>query len=151
MHLRISNYNYFPVYLLEFDFYDQPIRRTPDLVGKVWNIYFESTYRVFIKNCVFSKILKYIPDSGLSRFPLGVNECTQWQVKHQCCSSRTCRVQKNHNILGKNTIFNEHPVYEEVGCGVRIRHFCFQHSENLAHNLSYCIYTYIIELTLIIY
>ena len=29
----------------------------------------------------FSKILKYIPDSGLSRFPLGVSVCTQWQVK----------------------------------------------------------------------
>ena len=25
-------------------------------------------YRVFIKYCVFSKILKYIPDSGLSQF-----------------------------------------------------------------------------------
>ena len=29
-------------------------------------------YRVFIKYCVFSKILKYIPDSDLSRFFLGV-------------------------------------------------------------------------------
>ena len=44
-------------------------------------------------------------NSGLSRFPLGVS-CTQWQVKHQSCS-RTCRVQKNHNILRKNKIFNE--------------------------------------------
>ena len=26
-------------------------------------------YRVFIKNYVFLKILKYIPDSGLSRLP----------------------------------------------------------------------------------
>ena len=30
-------------------------------------------YRVFIKYCVFSKVLKYIPDSGLSRFPLVVS------------------------------------------------------------------------------
>ena len=30
-------------------------------------------YRVFIKYCDFSKILKYIPDSGLSRFPIGVS------------------------------------------------------------------------------
>ena len=45
----------------------------------------------------FSKILKYIADSGLSWFPFGVSECTKWQVKHQFCS-RTCRVQKNHNI-----------------------------------------------------
>ena len=66
------------------------------------------TYRVFIKYCVFSKILKYIPDSGLSRFSLVVNVCTQWQVKHQRCS-RTCGVQKNHNNLRKNAIFNEHP------------------------------------------
>ena len=35
------------------------------------------SYRVFIKYCVFSKILKYIPDSGLSRIPLGVSVCTQ--------------------------------------------------------------------------
>ena len=70
-------------------------------------------YRVFIKKMCFSKILTNIPDSGLSWFPLGVSECTQWQVKHQRCSSRTCRVQKNRNILWKNTIFNEHPVYHE--------------------------------------
>ena len=56
----------------------------------------------------FSKILKYIPNSGLSRFPLGVSVWTQWQVKHQRCS-RTCRV-KNHNISKKNTILTEHPV-----------------------------------------
>ena len=32
---------------------------------------------------------------------------TRCQVKRQRCSSRTCRVQKNHNILRKNTIYNE--------------------------------------------
>ena len=31
-------------------------------------------YRLFIKFCVFSNILRYIPDSGLSGFPLGVSE-----------------------------------------------------------------------------
>ena len=67
----------------------------------------ELWYRVFIKNCVFSKILKYIPDSGLSRLPLGVSVCTQWKVKHQHLR-RTGR--KNHNILRKNTILNKHPV-----------------------------------------
>ena len=55
--------------------------------------------RVFIKYCAFSKILNYISDSGISRFPFGVS-----------VRSRNCRVQKNHNILRKNTIFNEHPV-----------------------------------------
>ena len=34
---------------------------------------------------------------------------TKWQVEDQCCS-RTGKVKKNHNILRKNTIFNEHPV-----------------------------------------
>ena len=34
--------------------------------------------RVFIKYCVFSKIFKYILDSGLSRFSLGVSVCTQY-------------------------------------------------------------------------
>ena len=53
-------------------------------------------YRMFIKYSVFSKILKYVPDS------LGVIVCTQWQVKHQ----RWSRTHKNHNILKKNTIFN---------------------------------------------
>ena len=67
--------------------------------GKKW-----VKYRVLIKYCVFSKILKYIPDSGLSRFPLGVSECTQWQVKPQLLQ------QKNHNIIRKTTIFNQHPV-----------------------------------------
>ena len=59
-------------------------------------------YRVFIKYCVFfSKILKYIPDSGLSRFPVGVSVCTHTrQVEHQRCS-RAGRVQKIHNILRK--------------------------------------------------
>ena len=64
------------------------------------------TNRVFIKYCVISKIY-----SGL--WPLSVSPrcqcvCTQWQVKHQRCR-RTYKVQKNHNILSKNTIFNEHP------------------------------------------
>ena len=54
-----------------------------------------------IKYCVcFRRFLKYLPDSGLSRFPLGgVSVCTQWQVKPQ-------RLQQNlqswdHNILRK--------------------------------------------------
>ena len=57
-------------------------------------------------------ILEYIPDSGLSLLPLGVRVCRQWQVKHQRCS-RSGWVQKNHNILRKNTIFNEHPVKQK--------------------------------------
>ena len=44
-------------------------------------------------------------------FCLDVSVCTHTrQVEHMRCS-RADRVQKNHNILGKNTISNEHPVY----------------------------------------
>ena len=63
----------------------------------------QGNHRVFIKYCVFSKILKYILDSGLSRFPLGVNVCTQRQVKLQHCS-RTGRVQKNQHFKDKHNI-----------------------------------------------
>ena len=79
-------------------------------------------YLVFIEYCVISKILKYIPDSGLSRFPLGVSVCTQCQVKNQSCS-RTGRVQKNHNISRKNTIFNERPVYLKHYRGISVVRF----------------------------
>ena len=34
------------------------------------------THRMFIKYIVFSKDFKYIPDSGLSLFSLGVSKCT---------------------------------------------------------------------------
>ena len=47
------------------------------------------SYSVFIKYCIFSKILKYILDSGLTRFPLGVSVCTQWQVKLAECRNIT--------------------------------------------------------------
>ena len=64
-------------------------------------------YRVFIKYCVFLKISKCIPDSGLSQFFLGVYTVlhawtTKWQVEHQRCS-KTGRVKKTHNILRKNS------------------------------------------------
>ena len=50
----------------------------------------------------FRKFLKYILDSGLSRFFLGVYTglkawTTRWQVKDQRCS-RTGTVKKNYNI-----------------------------------------------------
>ena len=43
---------------------------------------YKGRYRMLIKYCVISNILKYIPDSGIYRFPLVVSVCTQWQVKH---------------------------------------------------------------------
>ena len=55
--------------------------------------------------CFFQRF-QNIPDSRLSLFSLGVSVCTHTrQVEHQRCSS-TGRVQKNHNILRKNTILN---------------------------------------------
>ena len=65
-----------------------------------------SSYRVFIKYCVFSEFLKIFR----TLFSLGVSVCTHTrQVENQRCS-RTGRVEKNHKILGKKTIFNVHPV-----------------------------------------
>ena len=73
-----------------------------------------------LNTAFFTKILKYIPDSGLSRFTLGVNvrkKNDRSNTSSTC--SRTGRVQKNHNIYRKNTIFNEHPVYNASrACGV---------------------------------
>ena len=50
----------------------------------------------------------YSGDSGLSRFPLGVN------AKSNTCASAAelAEFRKNHNILRENTILNEHPVLE---------------------------------------
>ena len=61
-------------------------------------------YRVFIRYCVFSKSLKYILDSGLSRFPLGFSLCTQWQVKLQ-------RLQQNLHSSEKSQNFKEKDFY----------------------------------------
>ena len=56
-------------------------------------------YRVFIKYRVFSKLLKYIPDSGLSRFPLGgVSVCVH---NDRLNISTAAELTK----LGKITIF----------------------------------------------
>ena len=66
---------------------------------------------MFIKYCAFSKILKYIPDSDLSRFPFGVSECVHNGSSN---TSTTGRVQKNHNFSRKSTIFNEHPIYIHI-------------------------------------
>ena len=70
----------------------------------------ECSYRVLIKYCVFYEDLKIY--FKLWSFP-GVCMCTRWQVEHQR-RSRTGGVQKNHNIFRKNTIFNEHPVFELI-------------------------------------
>ena len=65
----------------------------------------------------FSKILKYIPDSGLSRFPLGASVCTQWQVKHRHCS-RTCRIQKKSQNFKEKTQCLMNTLYLTSGCPI---------------------------------
>ena len=57
-----------------------------------------------VLHCVFSKILNYILDSGLSRFSLGFSECTQLQVKHQQ------NFQSSEKSEYYKEISNEHPV-----------------------------------------
>ena len=67
-------------------------------------------YRVFIKYCVFSEDFKIF----LTLFPLGVSVCTRTRQVENLRCSRTDNIQKNQKILRKNTIFNEHPVYEII-------------------------------------
>ena len=50
----------------------------------------------------------------LTLFPLGVSVCTHTRQVENLRCSRTDRVQKNQKNLRKNTIFNEHPVYEII-------------------------------------
>ena len=59
----------------------------------------------FSLNIVFSKILKYIPDSGLSQFPLGVSVCTQMagqtpalQQQNLQSSEKSQHFMEKHNI-----------------------------------------------------
>ena len=49
------------------------------------------SYRVFSKYCVFSKILKYIPDSDLSL-------CIHWTTNTSAAAEL---VQKNHVMIRK--------------------------------------------------
>ena len=81
----------------------------------------EFMYRVLIKYCVFSKISKYIPDSGLSRlctldFMLGPLNGRQ----KTSAAAELAELRKITTFKGKNTIFNEHPVSSEVSVRGRI-------------------------------
>ena len=78
------------------------------------------SYRVFIKYCVFfSKILKYIPDSGLSRFFL----CVHFMLgplngrQNTSATAELAELRKITTFSGKNTIFNEHPVLQHCKIG----------------------------------
>ena len=68
----------------------------------LFSLVVKSTYRVFIKYCVFTKILKYSGLWPFSVFPRSqcVYSTRTRQVEHQR-SSRIGRVQKNHKKLRK--------------------------------------------------
>ena len=55
---------------------------------------YEGSYRVFIKYCVFTKISKYFPDSGISRFFLVVYTGLHACVDHEM-AGRTPVLQQN--------------------------------------------------------
>ena len=67
-------------------------------------------YRVFIKYCVFSKILKYIPDSGLSQFPPRC-ECVYTMASQTPTLQQNWQSSEKSQYHRKNTISNEHPVF----------------------------------------
>ena len=61
-------------------------------------------YRVFIEYGVLLKILKYIPDSGLSRFPL-VHKCVYTMA------GQTLALQQNWQSSEKSQHFKEKTQY----------------------------------------
>ena len=69
------------------------------------------------------KILKYIPDSGLSRFPLGVSVCRS----NTSTAAELAEIRKITTFYWENTIFNEHPVLTFNTCS-----FCQISSTKLA-------------------
>ena len=69
--------------------------------GRKWNWADTSDTGWSLNIVSFFENFKYILDSGLC-FPSLCTLTTKWQVEHQRCS-RTCRVQKNQNILRKET------------------------------------------------
>ena len=63
-------------------------------------------YGVFIKYCVFSKILIYFPDSAFPR-----RQCVYTHRAGQTPAlQQNWQSSENHKIVWKNTIFKEHPV-----------------------------------------
>ena len=62
---------------------------------------------MFIKYCVFSKILKYILDSY---FPL-LSVSVRNDRLNTSAAAELVEYRKITTFLTKNTIFNEHPVY----------------------------------------
>ena len=74
--------------------------------------------------CFFEYFKIYSGLWPLSVSPRCASVCTQWQVKPQHCN-RTGRVQKNPNILRKNTILDEHPVPQSEFRKIsEIQYFC---------------------------
>ena len=89
--------------MLDDGIFRRNLKIFPTIQVCTYDVCVNFTYRMFIKYCVFSKISKYILDSDLSLFFIGVYNwfhswTTKSQVEDQCCS-RTGRFQKNHNYM----------------------------------------------------
>ena len=67
-------------------------------------------------NIFSSKILKYIPDSGLSRSTHGVSVCTQCLVKHRRCSRTWRETQYLMNTLYSICIVDEWKAQGGLSC-----------------------------------
>ena len=63
-------------------------------------------YRVFIKYCVFPKILRYILDSGLYRFPFRVSVCV-----HNGRSNTSAAAAKLAEFRKITTFMEKHNIY----------------------------------------
>ena len=60
-------------------------------------------------NIVFFEDFKYIPDSGLSVSPWC--QCVYTMAGQTPALQQNWQSSENHNILRKNTMFNEHPIF----------------------------------------
>ena len=99
------------ILIYTWNFSVRPGRATTSLTMIYCNRFLISSYTGCSLNIVFlSKDFRIFRTLAFLCFPLVSVLCTHTrQVEHQRCS-RTGRVQKNHKILRKNTIYNEHPV-----------------------------------------
>ena len=84
------------------------------MIDQGWAKRWVRQYNMSVTGCssnivFFSKDFRIFRTLVFLCFP-SVSVCVHTHRSNPSACSRTGRVQKNHNILRKNTIFNEHPV-----------------------------------------
>ena len=77
-------------------------------------------YRVLIKYCVFLKMLKYIPDSGIYRFTLDVSECIHNGRSNTSAAAELAEFRKITTFLGKTQYFLLRDINPFYGCTVEL-------------------------------